>query len=546
MNNYRTYNHIFFILFVFVLAVIASSCNDSESNSVYIAEGLLESRPDSALMHLEYIDFPEDLPNNDYAKYCQLLVMVHQKNKITIKNDTCISYSVDYYKDKPEQQVDYMKSLLLLGSVYEERGDLQQAVECYQDVFNQSKKLRETELHGISAFETGGLYKSCGRYKKSIEWFNIAANTFKENDSQVMRRRCMRQIADCFVLSGQTDTALVIYNKVLSEIPLQRINVKAEVYKNIAITYKKGGYYDESLRFIKLSVQTANNESLYPLQYLIQASIYQNMGKIDSSMYYNQEALRYAKKLNDLGLIHKAYDAMYEVDSPQEFDNYILSRSETDSIYQKQKYESVKFQRLYNVEKIKSRNKELTIKIQYYVFLLLSSVLILIISYLYQRNNKIKKQVQLKSEIETKNNIIISIRDSLYQRYLIYKRMIQLSISPNKDKHKAFLKEYNKILFNKENEVVFDWNIIYDFGNHIFENYIEKLNNSYTQLNDMEKNILILQKMGFSITEIATILGKSIHTLYKYSSNIRKNLNIHESDSVIDFIDAKLKNGEEK
>lgn len=542
MNNYRTYNSIFFISFVFALAIIVSSCNNSESDSVYIAEGLLQSRPDSALMHLEYIDFPEDLSNSDYAKYCQLLVVAHQKNKITIKNDTCIAFAVDYYKEKTEEQVDYIKSLLLLGNVYEERGDLQQAVECYQDVFNQSKELKETELNGISAFEIGGLYKSWGRYKESMEWFNIAANTFRENDRQIMRRRCMRQIADCFVLSGKTDTALVVYDKVLSEIPQHRLNVKAEVYKNIAITYKKAGYLNESLDFIKLSTQTANNESLYPLQYLIQASIFQNMGKVDSSVYYNQKALRYAKKLNDLGLIHKAYDAMYEVDSPQEFDNYILSRSETDSIYQKQKYESVKFQQLYNVEKIKLRNKELTIKIQYYVFLLFLLILIFIISYLYQRNNKIKKQIQLKSEIETKNNIIISIRDSLYQRYLIYKRMIQLSISPNKVKHKAFLIEYNKILFNKENEVVFDWNIIYDFGNHIFENYIEKLNNLYPELSDTDRSIIILQKMGFSMTEIAVILEKSIHTLYKYSSNIRKSLNIHESDSVIDFIDEKLKN----
>jgi DNA-binding CsgD family transcriptional regulator len=43
------------------------------------------------------------------------------------------------------------------------------------------------------------------------------------------------------------------------------------------------------------------------------------------------------------------------------------------------------------------------------------------------------------------------------------------------------------------------------------------------------------------MAEIAAILEKSIHTLYKYSSNIRKNLNIHESDSVVDFIDEKLK-----
>lgn len=98
-------------------------------------------------------------------------------------------------------------------------------------------------------------------------------------------------------------------------------------------------------------------------------------------------------------------------------------------------------------------------------------------------------------------------------------------------------------MFGKDinREFTIDWDIICDFGNNVFDNYIEKLDYHYAQLTDLEKKIIILQKLGFCMPEIAAILEKSIHTLYKYSSTIRKKINIPEDESLIDFIDRKFK-----
>lgn len=533
--------HIFFLLISAISFIVSSCSNNRDRDTIYIAEKLLENNPDSALVLLESLDFPEEMAEKDCAKYSQLLVVAHLNNKITIKEDTLILNAVNFYRER--DQTEYIKSLLLLGNVLEERDSLIQAEKCYQEVFKLSEKLNDKELYGVSAFEIGGLLKHLEKYDQSIDWFSIASTTFKEIDNQRMKRRSMRQIADCHVLSGRTDTALVIYNEVLSQIPPQRLNVKADVYKNIAITYKNAKYYNESLQFIKKSIETTDTESLYPIKYLILASIYEETGKADSAIYYNKIALRYAKEQNDLEMINKVHEALIELNQPINFDNYALSKSASDSLYLKQKYESVKYQKLYNIEKIKKKNKELTIKTQQYVLLILLVIFISVILYLYQYNNKRKKQIQFEQELETKNNIINSIRSSLYQRLLIYKRMVQLSVSPNKDKHKAFLKEYNKLLFGKDDDFEFeiDWDIIYDFGNSVFDNFVEKIDSNYPEFNDTDRKMIILQKLGFNMTEIATILGKSIHTLYKYSSTIRKNLNVPENGSVVDFMDDKFK-----
>jgi len=121
-----------------------------------------------------------------------------------------------------------------------------------------------------------------------------------------------------------------------------------------------------------------------------------------------------------------------------------------------------------------------------------------------------------------------------------YKKMMFLSISPQKSKYESFLNDYNRILFGKEESFLIDWGVILSLVNSIYNDYSIKLSKKYSQLNDIEKKTCILLKIGFSFTEIAGILDKSIHTIYKYSSIIRKKLSIPEDENIIEFIDENV------
>jgi|GEM_PF-6239987 len=550
MEKKITSNRILIILIIglisslFILLILNCHDDSSDKKTVHLAEKLLDSRPDSAFELLESIDFPEDMSEETYVDYCRLLVLVHQKNKISIRCDTLIRKAVNYYKNREDERMKYIQSLLLSGNVYEAQDSTLLAGECYFAAFDLSRDNKDSELYGISAYELGGLHKYLGNYDKSIGWFNIASGIFENNDNQTIKWRIMRQIADCFALSGHTDTALAIYNKVLTQIPLQNPDIEANVYKNMAVAYTKARSYDKSLHFIRKSIDIAPQETLYPVQYLLLSSIYEDIAKLDSAVYYKQKALEYAREQNNLNIVHKAYEALFSTNSTQNFDNYILSKSLSYSdYYMKQKHETVIYQRLYNVEKIKKRNKELTIRLQRRLFFLILLLFALVSMFLHQRNSKKEKQLQFKKELEDKNTIINTIRDSLYQRLVIYKKMIRLSISPNKEKHKPFLIEYNKVLFDKEDsEFTLDWNTVYNLIDNLFNNYTARINRLYPLHNDMEKKIIILLKIGFNATEIASILNKSIHTTYKYTSNIRKSLNIPETETIVGFIDERIKN----
>lgn len=523
------------------ISLLCFSCENTDRTLLLKAEELIITQnKDSALLLLESIDFPEEMSERDYAKYCQLIVFAHKRNRIAIKDDTIIHHAVNYYKDKPSDQLEYLKSLLLLGNVYEEQDSILLAEKCFLEVHNLSKQVNDTMFYGLSAFELGGSHKYRGKYDKSIEWFGIATETFRKNESTIMQLRSMRQAADCYVLSGKPDTALTIYQDVLNQISDGRTKIKADVYKNIAITYKNTGHYQEALYFIRKSIETTPKGSPYPIQYIVLASIQEEMGRKDSSIYYNRLALKYAQKQNDLDVIYRAYEELLNDVYPETFDNYLLSRAISDSIYQKQKYESIKYQRLYNIEKIKQNNKELKIGRQRYVFLSLFIFICLITFYLFYLNTRNRKRAEFKQALDEQNNIILAIRDSVSQRLFFYKKMVRLSISPNKSKHKSFLTEYNKIMFEREGEFSHDWAITEELSNSIFDNYSIKIEKFSPDINESERKIIILMKLGFTVSEISSIFDKSIHTIYRHCSNIRKKMNIPETESITDFFDKIL------
>lgn len=528
------------------LLLLLSSC--LEKNSIKVlsrSEILMNQRPDSALYLLESIEFPEDMSKENYAKYSQLIVLAHLNNKISIAEDSFVQNAVEYYQSDSTMRKDYIISLLLLGNVYEEQDSVAAALNCFHESYRQSEQLKDFNLSGLSAFELGGVYKYSGDYDKAIRWFETAENFYDKSDEKLMRLRSKRQKADCYVLAGDNDIALDIYNSILIQIPPKEWNLKADVYKNMSITYKNAKKYEESLYYIRKSIEVMRAETLLPLQYTVLASIYDDLDQKDSAFYYNRLAWRCAKEQDNLGMIYITKAAFFENTHPQRFNNFILSGTLSDSIYQKQKYTPVTYRKLYEVEKIKKKNKEITIEFQRYLFLSSLTILTLLFLYFYQKNKKRKIKRQYRIDLEEKNTTTNYIRDSLLKRLAFYQKLIRLSISPSKDKHKGFLKECNKLLFDIDDDFEIDWNILNELSNSLYNNYSLKIKVLDQEINEIEEKIIVLLKLGFNTTEISGILDKSIHTIYRYSSNLRKRFNIPENESISEFIENEIQANEQ-
>lgn len=77
---------------LFLIIVILSSCDKPQPQASLLlaqAEQLIEDYPDSALMLIDSIYYPEKSFNEkDYMRYCLVRVQVRHKNYLPINEDT--------------------------------------------------------------------------------------------------------------------------------------------------------------------------------------------------------------------------------------------------------------------------------------------------------------------------------------------------------------------------------------------------------------------------------------------------------------------------
>lgn len=153
--------------------------------------------------------------------------------------------------------------------------------------------------------------------------------------------------------------------------------------------------------------------------------------------------------------------------------------------------------------------------------------------------NENRLQGMLK-KIEYNEEIIAAYKISNIEVLNGYVRMVQLSISPRKNKYKTFLLEYNKIMYNLDEAFFFNWEIFCHLLNNAYNKYLDRLYADYSYLSDKEVYVIAMQKAGFEIAEIAEISGYSINTIYKRNSDIRRKMEIPESGNIIEFIDERF------
>lgn len=104
-----------FSVFIGLFLLFLSSCTSRKENQLLLhADSLMTEFPDSALIFLESIPFPQKLSRGDRALYALLLTQARHKNYVTLSDDSLIKVAVNYYGKKKSLRA--AQASLLLGS----------------------------------------------------------------------------------------------------------------------------------------------------------------------------------------------------------------------------------------------------------------------------------------------------------------------------------------------------------------------------------------------------------------------------------------------
>lgn len=551
-------NKYFYRLLLFLLVFNSFSCTNHEDEWLLrLAENEMSSyqTPDSALVYLEQIDFPEKLDEKNFAKYIFLLTKAHYRNKISIKNDTLISVAIEYYR-KSKADWYLAESNLYAGRIYEVRGETEKAKAFFLEAFELAILLADYEQAGRCAYGLGELYLDAKDFQEAINWLELALTNFHKSGQLFHEINTLRRIGDYYVLTGQTDQAISFFEKALAVTPAENYALQSDLLKNMAIAFSKSGEYEQAKGLIKRSIAALPKEKQYPIQYNILADIYLEQAQPDSAILCFQKVLTYMKRLGNyasLCIPEKSIDGQ-DVDMAEQQlmkEKYQLYRTVSDTIYQKQTYESLPPPaKLQAKERLLHQNKMLSNRNQRYIILIiLVLAAIPLIAYpvfvlLRRRNLALidKENIIKRMKVERKKNekVMTTYKMSNEEYLKGYVRMVQLSISPQRNKYKNFLLEYNKIMYNTDDEFNFNWSVFQDLLSNAYIQYIDKLRLTFTHLGEKEIRSIAMQKAGFEIADIAELFGYSIHTVYKRNSEIRKKIKLTESGNIVEFIDKEL------
>lgn len=507
-------------------------------------DAIVETKPDSALLLLESIESPEALSEKDYARYGLLLIKTHKMNKISIVDDVFITYIIDYYEKHPSD--DLGRAYFYAGQVFEEQGNIEEAERYYLKGFFFEGE-NTLKLQAYSAYFLADMYENQTKdYKRAISYYEQALEYFKKYNLDFREEKILKLIGDCYAKDRQLTKAVEIYRKAIACVPQDSVGAIAGIYFDIAQVLISMHKYPEAIYAVDKGLEQAATEKDKAVGFLMKGDVFEKQARTDSALYYNNKAICYAKNTGDYTVLHDAYGSVYNIAMETKnwelaLDNYRDFNRVTEIIGQKQKYDDIKYlERKIDFEKNRSLYFKDRLKIQTIIFLAILIAIVIPLAFMYYRNKKKKYIEEINQSLEAKREIIRSAMKARSQNVELYKKMVILSISPQKNKYAAFLQNANKILFGQDSFFEFDWEYTVSLMNENYNNYVTRLCEKYPDLTLLEVKICVLLKIGFSLTEIADITEKSTHTIYKYSSNIRKKTGIPENANTVDFLDNEL------
>lgn len=546
-------NKTFKLTIIAMLLLLNFSCNNiQDKQSLNYAERSINSKPDSALLTLEKIKFPEKLPSDQKALFGLLSAQAADKVNKTFMCDTILSFSLDYYKSTND------------STRFVECSILRAKQEEWKKEIPASKKLLIDAIRFVTVKERNNLQPLI--YDRYIQ------SAFTHRDFKTVRKYCQQLLKFSY-------------------------KWQSYAYYFIGLSYDYENKNDQSLFYLKkcISIAVKNHDPNY-FQYLRNyagliemkpdeaipiykkalnllpnkrnSNIFSSLGycflqkhQLDSATYYTHLAeQQYKSEWTDKG--NEYFTLLNEITTLHICLNYAKGQkyfrtrigSVNDSIYNnistnkalQDELTEVKFkteQKTLHAQ-IKQQHLQLTL-----LFIIFISILSILSIFIYSHRKK-ELLVQRNETIETLQLLLNEARqlsptdkrNSHVIKNLMLKQLgiIKLMASSPTEHNMALLQQMASIT-NDEKKIstLIVWKDLYPIIDSIYNNFYSKLSSHYKSiLTEKEIQICCLLCAEFSTKEISVVTNQSLRTIYQRKSNIRKKINTGEKEDIVSFVQS--------
>jgi len=423
---------------------------------------------------------------------------------------------------------------------YEDEDAIELAMKTYKQTIDAAMSEGDTALLGLAQQYMGILLLEQYSFDEAILMLEKSAITTKDNPTMLSYTNAA--IGRAYFIMDSTDKSIQYFKDAVGYAEQSGDNdVISVAYQNIGALYQEIGNYNQALDYIRLSLKYNNEEKEIPRYHLNLAYIFLDMKVNDSSSYYEnilkQELDSIDNKTLKVAINYFLYNkAMTENNIDSAFHYYrtfaemdmelLEERLQQNVLEIQKKYDYEKIENDYNLELLK---KQRTLTILLFLLLIAGAILLILANRNLRRR---KEELRMKDEILKFENEILRLNEIKgdYKRNLEWKYMLVYSMTlMDKNKTESHYKMIKgKIYDNSETA--------FDAVMKIFEEehpgLAEAIRQKYPTLSDTEYKVGIMALTPFTSQESADILGKSINTVNKARTNIRKKLEIEENESI--------------
>ena len=432
------------------------------------------------------------------------------------------------------------RELFDLAYGYEIDAETELAMTTYRQALDAARAENDTALIGLVQQYMGMLLLEQYSFDEAIEMLHQSAATTK--DDPVMISYSNSGIGRAYFIMDSVDKSLHHFQKAVEYAEQSAdSNVMSVAYQNVGAIYNEIGNYDDAWNYIRLSLKYNNEEKEIPRYHLNLAYVFLDMNVNDSSSYYENILKNELDSIEDktlkVAINHFLYNkALAENNIDSAFHYYrTFAEMDMELLEERLQQNVLEIQKKYDYEKIESDyNLKLLKKQRTLIFLLFLLLIVgIILLILINRNlRRRKEELRMKDEIIKFENEILHLNEIKgdYKRNLEWKYMLVYSMTlMDRNKTESHYKMIRgKIYDNSETA--------FDAVMKIFEEehpgLAEAIRQNHPVLSDTEYKVGIMALTPFSSQETADILGKSINTVNKARTSIRKKLEIAENENI--------------
>lgn len=531
------------------------SCNRDFGESEKIlkkVETYAELHPDSALSLLGMIGNPYLLNKRQHAEYILRLVQAKDKCDKDISSDTLIFQARDYFKVKSSLN-ELAFAEFYCGRVLQTRGKRNEAMKAYLDAGLIASKLNNKGLIGLSEFFCGLLDYNQHLFDEAIAHLKEGASKFSQIEGGDKKRIVIfNYIGNSFLLKQLTDSAFFYYNKGLFIATQNNDSVNQRyILQNIGIAYLKLGNVKHAKKSLKKALVLSSNELHKSQVYYNLADIYYREGMKDSALFYLNHSLKSAT--DNASLLANGYRLFSKIEEKAGNYQQAMSYNELYTKYlakvldEKKDFSILDIQKKYNFELLENANSRLLIERQW-IFIcvfLFGATAFAVIYYNRTKNREamllaerqifqLKEMVNKRVGSNVKNN---ELRKTLIKQLDIVKKISLVESYLKNDEKingKEVLRRVNEIIYGPED---YNWNVFNEMTNALYDNYLERLRNLFSELSETELLICCLSKIGLNNMEISLLIKTTQNAVQKRKSVIRQKTDMKEQENFIKQLD---------